>query len=121
MKKTIISILLVIVLVGILAQPAVNNALMALLFLGIIPGTNIQIPFWVMFILFFGGGYALLRWLILQPLYIGGIAKQEQTARQLARKKIAKKVRKSSITTRRSKPKKRIYQTSKKHSINRLA
>ena len=121
MKKTIISILLITVLVGIMSQPVVHNALMALLFLGIIPGTNIQIPFWAMFILFFGGGYILLRWLMSQPLYIGGIAQQEHTARQLARKKVAKKVHKSSITTRRSKPAKHTYRTSKKQSINRLA
>lgn len=120
MKQFVISILFVVVLTTIFTQPAFFNAFLALLFLGIVPGTNIQIPFWIMLIVLFGGGFILIRWLGSQPLYIGSLAKQEKTAKQLARKKVAKKVLTSpkSIT---QTAKKRTKSSTKKRPIRHLA
>lgn len=120
MKRFIISTLLIVGLVIIFTQPTIFNAFLALLFLGIVPGTNIQIPFWIMLIVLFGGCFVLIRWLRSQPLYIGSLATQEKTARQLARKKVAKKVRKPPVSTTRT-AKKRINHATKKRPIRRLA
>lgn len=114
MKRLIIAILFIGIIIT-LAQPGASNMLLELLFLGIVPGTDVQIPFWAMIIIFLGGGSALIYWLGSQPLYIGGIAKQDQTARKLARKKVAKKVRKTPVSTRG----KRNYQTTTKSRPSR--
>lgn len=91
MKRYIIIALAIISIVVVITSPAVFGAVLLFLFLGIIPGTNIVIPFWVMLPVCLLIAVAALQWLILQPLYIGSIPAQEQTARQLARQRIVPK------------------------------
>lgn len=71
-----------------LTQPVVINSFLGFMFLGIIPGTDVIIPFWVAFLSFIIGSMLLIGWLLTQPLYIGSIAAQEQTAREIARKRV---------------------------------
>jgi hypothetical protein len=71
-----------------LFMPQVGYSLFALIFLGMIPGTNLALPSWVMFFGSVIGIFIALRWIIHQPLYIGSHAEQEKLARQLARKKV---------------------------------
>lgn len=77
-----------LLLLFVLVRQEVESALLALLFLGIIPGTSISLPAWVMLVGAIVIGYAALRWLRDQPLYIGSHAEQEKLARQLARRKV---------------------------------
>lgn len=101
-RPLIIPIIVVILIAAFAIKPVLFNELMALLFLGIVPATNIQIPAWLMIVIYSAIGTLLILWLSTQPLYIGGLAKQEQTARQIARKKVAKKVGKPYVSRRRN-------------------
>lgn len=94
MQRSLFSVTFTLML-GIIFLPAAFHATVELLLLGVIPGTNIAIPFWIIFLTFFGGAYYLVRWVREQPLFIGDLARQEQVARQLARKRVAQKVRRT--------------------------
>ena len=72
----------------VLVQPVVFTAIVSLLFLGIVPGTNIVIPFWAMAIFYIISCFALFEYIGRQPLYIGDMKHQEKVARQLAREKV---------------------------------
>lgn len=85
-------------LIILLVRPEILGALFAFIFLGLIPGTQLSLPFWAMLIIYALGAILVIRWLISQPLYVGNLAKQEQTARAIARKKVTAK--KKSTTTR---------------------
>jgi len=71
------------------------GALFALVFLGLIPGTNLSIPPALMMIAYPIAIIAVVFWLAHQPLYIGSQEKQEKTARAVARKRVAKKTSKA--------------------------
>lgn len=77
-----------IVLLIVLSRPEVESELLALLFLGVIPGTSIALPSWLIFTGSIITASLLLRWLHNQPLFIGSYVEQERLARQLARKKV---------------------------------
>lgn len=97
MKRIIIFITGGIALLLTLSQPVVMNMFFALLFLGIVPGTDVIIPFWAAFIGFIIGSMILIGWLLSQPLYIGSIAAQQQTARQIARKRVVAQARRRKV------------------------
>jgi hypothetical protein len=71
-----------------MTQPRIENAMLALIFLGMIPGTSISIPSWIMFLVSIVGIVTAVRWISGQPLFIGSREYQEKLARQLARKKV---------------------------------
>jgi cell division protein FtsW (lipid II flippase) len=78
----------VISLLVLLAQPAIGNSLLMMLFLGIIPGTSIVLPTWMILLSAVLGSYIAIRWIMNQPMFIGNQEYQEKVARQLARKKV---------------------------------
>lgn len=86
-KQVLIAAGLIVLLI-ILSRPEVQSELLAFLFLGVIPGTSVTIPAWIIFIGSLIGASALLHWLRDQPLFIGSQEYQEKLARQLARKKV---------------------------------
>lgn len=86
-RSAIIFICIILALLG-LSQPIVIDTMLAFFVLGIIPGTDTTIPFWITFLGFIVSGIVAISWLSTQPLYIGSIPTQEQTARKLARKRI---------------------------------
>jgi hypothetical protein len=59
-----------------------------MLFLGVIPGTTITVPTWMILVGSTAGSYLAIRWILDQPLFIGNRQYQEKLARQLARKKV---------------------------------
>ena len=87
-------------LIILLVRPEILGGLFAFIFLGLIPGTQLSLPFWAMLIVYAIGAILVIRWLISQPLYVGNLAKQEKTARAIARKKVTAK-KKSPATRRR--------------------
>lgn len=80
--KTIIAI---IVIIFALKQPVVINALIAFLFAGVLPGTNIILPFWATSLIALMIGFLAIRWLMKDPLYIGDSAYQQKQAKAKAR------------------------------------
>ena len=72
-------------------QLKVLDSLFALVFLGMIPGTDMSISPTVMMLLYPAAIFAAIYWLARQPLYIGSQEKQQKTARAVARKRVAKK------------------------------
>ena len=88
MRKPALIIAAVIFLLIMLFQPNVSGALFALIFLGMIPGTTVNVPSWMMLLGSLIGMVVAIRWLSQQPMFIGNYAQQEKTARQLARKKV---------------------------------
>lgn len=72
-------------------QLKVLDGLFALIFLGMIPGTDMSIPPTIMMLVYPAAILAAIYWLARQPLYIGSQEKQQKTARAVARKRVAKK------------------------------
>lgn len=88
-----------------LVRPEILGALFALVFIGMIPGTNASVPSLVMFIAYALMAIFVILWLARQPMYIGNKTKQEKIARSLARKKVLNKKK----TT----PKRRVRKTAR--------
>lgn len=91
MKRYVLIAASIITFLVIITNPAVIAEAVQFFFLGLIPGTNIIIPFWIMLPGSLVIAAASIHWLRIQPLFIGSIPSQEQTARQLARKRIVPK------------------------------
>lgn len=107
-RKTLTVFILVAVIL-LIVRPEILGSVFALIFLGLIPGTDWSIPSLVMFLVYAVVAVLVIRWLVRQPLYIGNMSKQEKTARAIARKKVlkskAKKAPARKSTARRSRAK----------------
>lgn len=93
-KQMIIKLVALVVIVVLALKLDVLGGLFALVFLGMIPGTDLSIPPAVMMIGYPIAIIAAVFWLAHQPLYVGSREKQEKTARAVARKRVAKKTSK---------------------------
>lgn len=100
MRRNIAIIILAIGCLLFVLHPSTLNAVFALIFLGLLPGTSVSIPFWIMLPATLCIAFVLVRWIMHQPMYIGSLETQEKTARTLARKNVAKKVAKHRATQR---------------------
>lgn len=89
--KAILFSIALFALLWLLLKTDFIDSLILLVLLGLIPGTNLMIPTWLMSIIAIVTAIFLLGWLRSQPLYIGNLAEQERTARKLARIRVAKK------------------------------
>lgn len=90
-KRTLAKVVAITVFLILAVKLDLFGAVFALVFLGMIPGTNFSIPPVVMMIGYPLAIIAAVSWLAHQPLYIGSQEKQEKTARAMARKRVAKK------------------------------
>lgn len=72
-------------------QLKVLDGLFALIFLGMVPGTDMSIPPTVMMLVYPVAIVGAVYWLARQPLYVGSRESQQKTARAVARKRVAKK------------------------------
>lgn len=102
----------------ILTQSFVSNAIIAFLFAGVVPGTSYVLPFWAMTLVLAAIGYAALKWLSKDTLYIGDSAHRQQQAKAEARAYVLQHVARSrsKAATKLPKPtsskrRKRSYQT----------
>lgn len=95
MNKRVFVWTIVAALVVICMTTDLLTAVFALLVMGIVPGTNWNIPAWLMLITYPLGFFLLLRWISRQPLFIGTNAHNEKVARKLARKRVTKTVKKT--------------------------
>lgn len=89
MRKYFPHAVIILALLILFNLPTIFTVIFELILLGAIPGTTINIPFWVMLPLMVFCGYIAIHWISHQPLYIGNLEYQEKLARQLARKKVA--------------------------------
>ena len=99
-KQLILGLITLGVLV-LLIRPEILAAVFTLIFLGMVPGTTYSVPSVVMFAIYAVVAILVIAWLARQPMYIGNQARQEKTARALARKKVLNK-KKATPTKRRS-------------------
>lgn len=98
MNKRVMKWALAIIILVILADKLnLFGILFELVFLGMIPWTNLSIPPVIMMIFYPIAIVAAVFWLAHQPLYIGSKEKQEKTARAVARKRVAKKTSKAAV------------------------
>ena len=111
--KRVALVIIVIGIIALLSRPEVAGSLVAFLFIGIIPGTAISLPFWEMTLLFLATALICLGWLNRQPLFIGDKVHQQKTAKLAARKKVIGQTQKLSATksTKTSARSKRRYQS----------
>lgn len=101
-----------------LMQPAVYYTLLSFLFIGLVPGTQITLPFWVMWIIFCIIAGVALAWLFNQTLYIGDHAYTEKIAKAKAREHVLKTTAKTK--TNRIKRKKPLAKQAALQSKKRL-
>lgn len=94
-KKMIVKVVALVVAITLALKFDLLGVLFALVFLGMIPGTNLSIPPAIMMIGYPLAIVAAIFWLAHQPLYIGSKEKQDKTARAVARKRVAKKTSKA--------------------------
>lgn len=99
LRRIIAITLLICAALALITHPAFMGVIFELVFLGIIPGTALSIPFWIMLPASVLIGFLAIRWIMGQPMYIGNLEHQEKTARALARKNVAKKVAKHRATS----------------------
>lgn len=85
-----ISISILIVIVA-LVQPSIMDAFLTFLFIGIIPGTAITLPFWLMSLLLVTVAYVAIRWVSKDPIYIGDTPHQQQQNKKAARDYVLRK------------------------------
>lgn len=88
MKRTHIVIAILIGLATLSTQFGIFEAVVEFMFLGMIPGTTITLPFWLLGSFYLLVGIAGIIWISAQPLYIGDYAHQDKVARALARKRV---------------------------------
>ena len=114
MRKIILPASIVLVILFFFYLPEIVTIVFNFVFLGAIPGTKNNIPFWIMLPSMVFLGFLVVRWITHQPMYIGNLAEQEKLARQLARKRVAKTIQASRAThTSVAKPAKKQYRTAR--------
>ena len=67
--------------------------------MGMVPGTEVRVPPVALLTLYPIGVLGAVYWLIKQPMFFGSHARNEATARELARKRVRKVSRKSHTTS----------------------
>jgi hypothetical protein len=88
----------IIVVIFALLQPIILNAFIAFLFAGIIPGTSIALPFWLMSLFLVTIAYIAIRWVSKDPIYIGDTPHQQQQNKKAARDYVLRKTTRSTST-----------------------
>ena len=85
MKKATIILGSIIGLFIILSITPLIDIVCAFLFAGIVPGTDIVLPFWAMSLILATIGTMAINWLFIQSLFIGDDPYQQTLAREQAR------------------------------------
>lgn len=91
MRKATIITSIVCAVIYCMLQPAFLNPLFGFLFAGIIPGTEIELPFWAMSLILFSLGYSAILWLKRDMLFIGDESAIERSRKQRARAYVMQK------------------------------
>ena len=78
--------------------PDIANALLAFMFVGIIPGTDMSLPFWAMGLFIVIAAAIAIVWLGNQSLYIGDRSYQQKQAKAAAREYVLEHVAATSET-----------------------
>ena len=107
-RSHIIIALAVFALLVLIIKPEILSALFVFLFLGIVPGTDITLPWWVMILAFLIALAFGIRWLLDQPHYQPVATNKDRALRRSARKRVLKQT-----STRRTAAKRYKKQTAK--------
>ncbi|HRK40680.1 MAG TPA: hypothetical protein PLN95_01200 [Candidatus Saccharibacteria bacterium] len=95
---------LAIFVIVVLTQTPLVATLFSFFIMGMIPGTDLAVPFWVMLILYPLLFVTTLYWISNQRFFIG---EMEQPARPVMKTKPAKKKSRTSVARKRAAPKRR--------------
>lgn len=87
----------------VLSQPFIFNAICTFVFAGVLPGTDIELPFWAMSLILAGIGYSAIAWLKKDTIYIGDTIYETQLQKRQAREYVLQKstIKTNKQTTRR--------------------
>lgn len=88
LNRKVVTALIIAAVFLLIVRPEILGSIFALIFLGLIPGTALSIPSFIMFLIYAGVAALVIRWLVRQPMYVGNMSRQEKTARAIARKKV---------------------------------
>lgn len=80
------TIILIIVI-----QPFIFNAVCTFLFAGVIPGTDIVLPFWAMSLILASLAFTAIKWVRKEPIYIGDTVHETQLNKRHAREYVLQK------------------------------
>lgn len=89
-RTHIIVAIVVFALCALLLNPGLLSAIFVFLFLGIVPGTDITLPWWVMILAFLIALAFGIRWLLDQPVYQPVATNKDLALRRTARKRVLK-------------------------------
>lgn len=93
----------VFALIALLLNPGLLSAIFVFLFMGIVPGTDITLPWWVTLLGFFAALALGVRWLLDQPVYQPVATNKDLALRRTARKRVLKKTSARKTTAKRYK------------------
>ncbi len=102
-RSHIIIALAVFALFVLLLNPSFLSTIFVFLFLGIVPGTDITLPWWVMILAFLVALAFGIRWLLDQPVYQPVATNKDRALRHAARKRVLKQTSTRKSTAKRYK------------------
>ena len=102
-RSHIIIALVIFVLLALLIKPGILSALFVLVFMGIIPGTDITLPSWGSLLTLFAALIISIPWVLYRPVYQPMATTADLARRHSARKRVLKQTAMRKSTTRRLK------------------
>lgn len=97
-RRYIIISLAVFVALSVIIKTDAISKLFVLLFMGIVPGTDVVLPWWVTVFGFFIALALSIRWLLDQPMYHHETTTKDRARRNTARKRVLKQTTKHKPT-----------------------
>lgn len=101
-----------IIIIVVVSQPIIFNGLFTFIFAGVVPGTDISLPFWAMSLVLATIAFVAIKWVRKEPLYIGDTIHEAQLNKRQAREYVLQKASaKPTVSSRRPlfKRRKRAY------------
>lgn len=98
-RKHIIIAAVVFMLLAFILKPNLLSIIFVFIFLGIIPGTDITLPWWVAILGFLFALVLGIRWLLHQPVYQPVATTKDKSLRHTARKRVLKQTSARKTTT----------------------
>ena len=90
----------VFLVLAVIAKPELISLFFVLVFVGIVPGTQLTIPSWVTMLGFVIALALGIRWLLDQPVYHPVATSKEKSLRTAARKRVLKQTATRTVTRR---------------------
>lgn len=99
-SRHIIFALVVFLVLAVIIKPELISMFFILVFVGVVPGTQITIPSWVPMLGFIVALIMSIRWLLDQPIYHPVATSKDKSLRAAARKRVLKQTSTRIVTRR---------------------